>query len=872
MKFLTHSIFLATASLASAAITPSAPVPGEKQDPAGVEFFEKNIRPVLAQKCYGCHSAESGKQKGGLSLDTREAIRMGGDSGHAVVPGDTKESLLLGAIRYEDKETQMPPQKEGGKLPDAVIANFEQWIRMGAPDPRNGTGAAKMTPVAKKDWDLKKAKEFWAFQEPKAVTPPDVKDKAWPKSEADKFILGALEAKGIKPVADADKSTLIRRVYFDLIGLPPRPDEVDAFLKDKSPKAFEKVVDRLLASPQFGERWGRHWLDVARYAESTGKERNFTFPSAWRYRDYVIESFNRDVPYDRFIKEQVAGDLLPHSTDAERNRQLIATGFLAMGPKGLNEKNRVQFAMDVVDEQIDVTTRAVLGITVACARCHDHKFDPIPQKEYYGLAGIFRSTDTYFGTNGVGSGKNRNASSLLPLAGSTPPTVADATPPPTTTTPPAAATPAPFTSGLPAQTAARLEQFAASRPEVAARLAKMTPEQKARVIERFLEKKGGAPQAANAATPQSAAIAGKQKGKKGRGYGTPVAAIPGQELCMGVLEGRPTDTRVLIRGEIDQPTDLVPRGFVTVMTNGDAPAIAPTASGRKELADWLTTPSNPLTARVAVNRAWQHLFGQGIVPTADNFGATGEKPTNPALLDNLAVQFMKDGWSTKKLVRSLVLSHAYQLSGAHESVANEIDPDNHLVWRASQRRLDAEAIRDAMLTASCQLDVAPPKGSVVSAIGDGYIGRGIRPEVFSEAQSKKRSVYLPVVRDFVPDVLQVFDFAEPSLVVASRDVTNVPSQALFMMNNDFVRAQSMAMAKRILASPLDYPSRVTLAYQLTLTRKPTDAERKRADQYLLNEARALIPVKNGNKDEASALSWSTFCQALFACAEFRYLR
>ena len=256
MKLLTHSIFLATTSLVSAAIAPDATISGAKQDPAGVEFFEKNIRPVLAQKCYGCHSAESGKQKGGLLLDTREGIRMGGDSGHAVVPGDAKESLLLDAIRYDDKETQMPPQKEGGKLPDAVIANFEQWIRIGAPDPRDGTGAVKMTPIAKKDWDLKKAKEFWAFQEPKAVPAPEVKDKAWPRSDADKFILGALEAKGLNPVADADKSTLIRRVYFDLIGLPPRPDEVDAFLADASPTAFEKVVDRLLASLQFGERWG----------------------------------------------------------------------------------------------------------------------------------------------------------------------------------------------------------------------------------------------------------------------------------------------------------------------------------------------------------------------------------------------------------------------------------------------------------------------------------------------------------------------------------------------------------------------------------------------------------------------------------------
>ncbi len=861
MKLLTHSIFLATTSLVSAAIAPEATISSGKQDPAGVEFFEKNIRPVLAQKCYGCHSAESGKQKGGLLLDTREGIRMGGDSGHAVVPGDAKESLLLDAIRYDDKETQMPPQKEGGKLPDAVIANFEQWIRMGAPDPREGTGAVKMTPIAKKDWDLKKAKEFWAFQEPKAVPAPEVKDKAWPRSDADKFILGALEAKGLKPVADADKSTLIRRVYFDLIGLPPRPDEVDAFLADASPTAFEKVVDRLLASLQFGERWGRHWLDVARYAESTGKERNFTFPSAWRYRDYVIAAFNADTPYDQFIKEQIAGDLLPYTNDDERNRQLIATGFLAMGPKGLNEKNKVQFTMDVVDEQIDVTSRAVLGITVACARCHDHKFDPIPQKEYYGLAGIFRSSETHFGTGGTNAKQNKNGTSLLALA---------VEPPPATEAP--AATPAPVVAAPTPTAEERLKQFAASKPAIAAKLAAMTPEKRAQAVEKFLQKYGTSPESAPA--NGKAAFAANKKNNKGKGknYTAPVAAIPGQELCMGVVEGRPTDTRVLIRGEIDQPTDMVPRGFVTVMTNGTTPSIAPTASGRKELADWLTTPTNPLIARVAVNRVWQHLFGQGIVPTADNFGATGEKPTNPALLDTLAVQFMKDGWSTKKLIRSLVLSHAYQLSTAHDSAANEIDPDNHLVWRASQRRLDAEAIRDAMLTSSGQLDAAPAKGSLVSTIGDGYIGKGIKPDVFSNYESNKRSVYLLVVRDFVPDMLEVFDFAEPSLVVASRDVTNVPSQALFMMNNEFVRAQSMAMAKRILATPLDYPARVSLAYQLALSRKPTDAERKRVDQYLLNEARALIPSKGGNKDEASALSWSTFCQALFACAEFRYIR
>jgi len=859
MKLTAPAFFLATASLACAALNPSAPVVSDKPDAAGVDFFEKNIRPVLAQKCYGCHSMESGKQKGGLSLDTREGIRMGGDSGHAVMPGAPTESMLMNAIRYTDKEMEMPPQKEGGKLPDEVIAKFEQWIRMGAPDPRGGD-AVPMKPVAKKDWDTKAAKEFWAFQLPRAQQPPAVQDTTWPRSDVDRFILAAQEAAKIIPVADADRTTLIRRVYFDLIGLPPRPDEVTAFVKDKSPNAFEKVADRLLASPQFGERWGRHWLDVARFAESTGKERNFTFPAAWLYRDYVITAMNADQPYNEFIREQIAGDLLPASNDADRNRHLIATGFLALGPKGLNEKNREQFKMDLVDEQIDVTTRAVTGVTVACARCHDHKFDPIPQRDYYAMAGIFLSTDTFYGT-GAATGKNRNGAPLLPLAGT------------------AAATPAANPQPQP-QTLhdTKLSKYSVANPKVAERLAKMTPEQKEKALKKF--EKRGLPTASVQTVPGATAPVlaqntpdnGKKK-KKGKGYGPTFvqAGVPGVDLCMGVMEGKRGDTRLLVRGEIDQPAEIVPRGFVTILTNGDAPAIPPTDSGRLQLADWLTSPTNPLTTRVAVNRIWQNLFGQGLVRTADNFGATGEKPSHPELLDALAVQFVKDGWSVKKLIRSLVLSHTYQLSNAHDSFANEADPDNRLLWHAAQRRLDAESIRDAMLAASGQLDAVPPKGSVVSAVGDGYIGKGIRPEIFSNYEGRKRSVYLPVVRDFVSEALEVFDFAEPSLVVASRDVTNVPSQALYMMNNDFVRAQAAAMAKRILATKLDYPSRLNLAYHLALGRPSTEAERKRADQYLLAEAKAMIPLKDGNTNEAALLSWSTFCQALFASAEFRYL-
>ncbi|MEO6785924.1 MAG: DUF1553 domain-containing protein, partial [Chthoniobacteraceae bacterium] len=558
----------------------------------------------------------------------------------------------------------------------------------------------------------------------------------------------------------------------------------------------------------------------------------------------------------------------------------IATGFLAIGPKGLNEKNREQFKMDVVDEQIDVTTRAVTGVTVACARCHDHKFDPIMQRDYYAMAGIFRSTETYYGTNAAG-GKNRNAAALLPLANSAKAAAESAAATPVAPTAPAV----PASQPIPSREAAinaRLEQLAAGNPKIAARLAQMTPQQKEKAL-RKLRASGKAGEAASApATPASGAAApavvaqaqntGKKK-KKGKGYAViePQAGVPGQDLCMGVMEGRRGDARILARGEIDQPTDTVPRGFVTVLTNGTAPAIPATDSGRLQLADWLTAPTNPLTARVAVNRIWLHLFGAGLVRTADNFGATGEKPSHPELLDTLAVQFEKDGWSVKKMIRSLVLSHTYQLSNAHDSFANETDPDNRLLWHASQRRLDAEAIRDAILTASGQLDTTPPNGSVVSAVGDGYIGKNIRPEVFSNYETKKRSVYLPVVRDFVPDVLEVFDFAEPSLVVASRDTTNVPSQALFMMNNNFVRAQATAMAKRILASPLDYPNRLNLAYHLALGRPSTDAERKRADQYLLTEAKGLMSLKGDNKEAASLLAWSTFCQALFASAEFRYL-
>jgi len=802
--------------------------------PDQLAFFEKKIRPVLAQKCYKCHAADSEKIKGGLVLDTREGIRAGGDTGHAVVPGSLGESLILNAFRGEKKMEQMPPKE---KLSAEVIADFETWISMGAPDPRDSTTKT----AVKKTIDLVAGRSFWAFQPPKASPAPKTKAAEWPRTDADRFVLAALEAKGLKPAVDADKATLIRRVYFDLVGLPPSPEEVSAFLKDKDPNALERVVDKLLATPQFGERWGRHWLDVARYAESTGKERNYTFPEAWRYRDYVIASFNQDKPYDQFVREQIAGDLLPAKNAAERNERIIATGFLAIGTKSLNEKNPEIFRMDVVDDQIDVTSRAVLGLTVSCARCHDHKFDPIPNSDYYALAGIFRSTETLYGTgDGEGTAKNRRPSTLVPL-------VDDDTLATKPVSPAAAAAPSGrgAGAGLDSDTLAKARALAAAGKKA-----------EARELLQSLRKNG-----------QNIGGKAAGAGKYGR-QAEQVKQEPSKVgLAMGVRDGRAADCPIYIRGEVEEKGPIAPRGYVTVMATKNDPVIDKSQSGRLQLADWLVSKENPLTARVMVNRAWQHLFGEGIVRTEDNFGATGEKPSHPELLDSLALQFMAEGWSVKKLVRSLVLSRTYQLSNAYDQKAFQTDADNYLLWRANERRLDAEAIRDAMLAASGNLDLAPGERSVVAKIGDGYIGRGIRPEEFN-ADSRKRSVYLPIVRDFLPDILGLFDFAEPNLIVASRDVTNVPSQALFMLNSPFVLSQAQSTARRVLADQdIDDRHRIERAYLLTLARPPSGAELARAQDY-------LSFGKAGEKGAtvASEQEWTNLCQALFACAEFRYIK
>jgi hypothetical protein len=628
--------------------------------PEQLAFFEKSIRPVLVRECYTCHSSTSEKIKGGLTVDTRDGLRKGGDSGPAVVPGDAKQSLLFQALKHASNDLKMPPKK---KLSDDIIADFEKWIAMGAPDPRGGNTATAKAAVI----DIEAGRKFWSFQPPKKTTPPVVKDGAWAKSDIDRFILAALEAKKLKPVADADARTLLRRVHFDLVGLPPTPEDVEAFAKAHAANpqgALEEVVNKLLASPQFGERWARHWLDVARYGESSGRAANFAYPHAWRYRDYVIAAFNADKPYDQFIREQLAGDLLAAKDDKEKAEFLVATGFLAVGPKSHDERNPRQFQMDVADEQIDATFQVFQGLTVACARCHDHKFDPIPQKDYYALAGIFRSTETCYGT--IRIIQSNHPSPLVNL-----PKEAGATVP---------------LDPLTAERRASIEkQIQDTRDE----MAKLTGQDT--FIRRIFMQSRIATQQSQLALYEA--------------DGTP------KPLAMGVREGRfPNDSKLYVRGELDQPGETVKRGFPQVLTTKQP--VLGKGSGRRELADWIASPENSLTARVMANRVWLHLIGRGLVPTPDNLGASGQPASHPALLDHLALSLVENGWSVKKLIRSVVLSRSYQLSSQFDRKNFETDPDNVLVWRLPKRRLEAEALRDTMLALSGRLDLTDRKSVV----------------------------------------------------------------------------------------------------------------------------------------------------------------
>ncbi len=783
---------------------------------ANLAHFEKKIRPVLVAQCYSCHAADSKEIKGGLTLDTRAGLRKGGDSGPAVIPGDVKTSLLIAAIRHEDG-LEMPPKK---KLSDEQIADFEKWIEAGAVDPRDGAAAKSASAI-----DIEKGRQFWAFQRPVKPVLPTVTDRSWPLTEIDRFVRAAQEKNSVTVVTDADPQTLVRRLYFDLIGLPPTPDEVREFVRDwqsDAQRTLESTVDRLLDSSHFGERWGRHWLDVARYAESSGKETSFSYPQAWRYRDYVIDSFNADVPFNQFIREQLAGDLVPAQDDIQRAEQIVATGFLALGPKSHIERNKKQFEMDLVDEQIDAVSQAFLGLTVACARCHDHKFDPIPQADYYAVAGIFRSTDTLYGTIPVV--QNNNPSDLLTLPQGTG-----------------------MTAGVPPLPSAERERLEKQIADVRAKRTELAKNKQFASLE-FV---------------QNGILLNTLEAKL-KAYetdGTP------KVLAMGVRDRTVAkDSELFIRGEVEKPGATVPRGFVQVLCGAGTPAVS-SGSGRMELADWIASPENPLTARVFVNRVWLNLFGRGLVSTADNFGVSGQTPSHPELLDHLAVTFVEDGWSIKKLIRRIVLSRVYRLDATFVDANFEKDPENVWLWRMSPRRLDAEAIRDAMLATAGKLDLKPPVGSAVANSGEGYTGGIERGGQLAEQRFNCRSVYLPAIRGRVFESLAEFDGVDGSVVTGQRSETTVPSQSLYLLNSPYVLGLANSAAQRLMKEASEPTDRIDLAYQRWFGRSPSDTERNGALAFL---DRYRDKAKNDGRSAGGpeVAAWTAFCQSLWASGEF----
>jgi cytochrome c553 len=864
---------LACAAWCGSAAATEEPAAGN--DRAGVEFFERRIRPLLVGNCYTCHSADT-NSKGGLRTDDRNGLINGGDSGPAVVPGKPEESVLLQAVRHEEGAPKMPPKK---RLTEQEVADLERWIKDGAAWPE--VAGARADPSGRPNARYETLrKEHWAWQPLVRERPPRVRGTSWPIDDIDRFVLATLEARELSPSKDADRVSLIRRATFDLTGLPPTPEEVVAFERDCAPGAFERVVDRLLASPAFGERWGRHWLDVARYGESTGSSRNLPYPHAWRYRDYVIDAFNRDKPFDRFVREQVAGDLLPAASARERQEQIIATGFLALGVKDVNQRFKVRFIMDNVDEQIDAVSRSVLALTASCARCHDHKFDPIPQADYYAMAGIFQSTDLCAGLRNKMGGGGLDYYDTQMLIG---------------------------LSGAPGPDPARDAKVARANEALAAA--------RAEFIKLRDDPDGARP--GPDGRPRRAVARQKMVRLQNELLALTDPAVLGQ-VALGVRDAKVVgDTQVRIRGEAEKIGPTVPRGFLGVVASPGQPKVNPRQSGRQELAAWLTSPENPLAPRVLANRVWQHLIGEGLVKTVDNFGVTGDVPSHPALLDHLAVRLVRSGWSVKSLVRSIVLSRTYQLSTDATPAQLAADPSNRLLWRHSPRRLDAEEIRDATLAAAGTLDPARPAASpardmrVVELRNNGPEARRLQEQARA---SVHRSVYLPLLRGITPTSLEVLDFAEQGMVAGRRDTTTVAPQALYFLNDPFVCKQSLALARRLL-SPTghDGPARVDLAYRLVLGRPAASAEVRRATAYLREyesaarggfepdsaetpgssaaaEADAAprkpVPANPDEADQtdepvkeeitrpadATEAAWASFCQALFGSAEFRYLR
>jgi mono/diheme cytochrome c family protein len=841
----------------------AARMSAETRTPA--EQFELNVRPLLASKCYGCHTDA---KSGGLQLDSREHILTGGNSGPAIKPGDPDASLLMQAIRQTHPRLKMPP---GGKLKDEQIEAVAAWIKAGAVWPASPAKAPKYVITSEQ-------RNFWSFRPVVKPEPPKVRDTKWLHNDLDRFILAKLEEKSLAPVRQADKRTLIRRAYLDLTGLQPAPEEVDAFVSDKSPDAFARVVDRLLASPRYGERWGRYWLDIARYSDDKlNSTEDDPYKNSFRYRDWVIGAFNSDMPYNLFVKAQIAGDQLP-----DKDKYLAGLGFYALSP-------------EMQDDRVDATTRGFLGMTVACAQCHDHKFDPIPQADYYSLLGVFANTnlseyplapkeqvEAYQAAKKHSDDKKKELDEFVRHEAAT---LADILAAKTTA----------YMLGegsLDDEVQGKWKKYLASpekdHPFLKPWFAAKTPEEKQKAAVEFqklllavsAEKKDvddknhitlGINPNRNDLSQANLISMDRDRfvlweaffGDKGLlhfGDGkidrflsgvwkqhlvelheqldALKKAIPPEYPYLQVIEDKKqlAQQKIWIRGDRNNPGDPAPPHFMTVLSKGD-PKRFTTGAGRLELADSIADPANPLTARVVVNRIWQHHFGQGIVRTPSNFGAQGDRPSHPELLDYLAAKFVEDGWSVKKLQRLIMLSAAYQSSADLNEKNVAADPENRLVWRFNRQRLDAEALRDDLLQVSGRLDLK--EGGLAQHLGKDNV---------------RRTVYSFVSRRKLEADLALFDFPNPNNTSEQRTATNVPPQRLYFMNNDWVITQAKDFAARLHG---DDSKRLDEAYRLLFQRLPNPQEKKLGLEFLHAQ---------GSGDD-----WPKYAQVLLTSNEFQFL-
>ena len=809
-----------SAASSPASLTPKAPAYPRPATPEQLAYFEKKVRPIFVNYCYNCHS-DAFKEAGGLRVDVGISIFAGGNDGPVIIPGHPEQSLLIQKVKSKDPKKRMP-QESKDPLPPADIAILETWIQNGAAWP-DETEKLPPTPAAVVSNYQRLKARHWAWQPLTDPSVPAVANAAWSSTNIDRFVLAKLEQNKLAPVKDADAVTLIRRVSYDLTGLPPSPAEVKAFAMNHSAHAYRQLVDRLLSSPQFGERWGRHWLDVARYAESSGPSRNMPYPNAWRYRDYVIDAVNRDIPFNRFIEEQIAGDLLPSATPAEHDRLITATGFLALGPKDVNQRFKARFKMDNIDDQIDTVTRSTMALTVSCARCHDHKFDPIPTKDYYALASIFASTE-----DAAGLGSKMGGASLQYYE---------------------------------PKLLAYLSTASQASPIDNRRIEKLKAEteQAKRAVDAIPVNAGGPPLSAEQRKKDAETRRHYQSLKEDlqlitdlgeRGYGVHSAR-----------EGVITDTTVRIRGVEERHGPVSPRAFLSLLSLPNTPPIPAGHSGRLELAQWITDPDNPLTTRVYVNRVWQHLFGVGIVNTVDNFGLMGDHPSNAALLDYLAHDFIRNGWSTKKLVREIVLTRAYRLGSDVPAGYLDTDPEDRLLWRHAPRRMENEEIRDSILASSGQLDLTHPRGSPTMALrmieirDDGPVVKSI---LAAADRSRYRSIYLPLLRGETPRELAAFDPVAQTLVTGKREETTVPSQALFMLNSPFVGNQSLYLAQNLLHEKhVSDSQRIQQGYEKVVGRAVTPQETASIKAFLLRYQSKWLPAHPVSSTSASLLATTT---------------